>query len=228
MNKENIFIIIPVYNDFEPLDKLIVSLHQNNYSNIIIIDDGSGSEPRPTSNNAGYYYLRHQTNLGQGAALQTGFTYAKQMHAEAVVTFDADGQHDVNDIAILLVTLQRNEADMVMGSRFLSNGNPWMPISKIVVLKLARIVNFLFSGLLLSDAHNGLRALNKNALEKVVLAENRMAHASELLFEAKRHKLRIKEVPVQIHYTKYALKKGQSPWDALKILFDLVLHKLFK
>jgi hypothetical protein len=73
-----------------------------------------------------------------------------------------------------------------------------------------------------------LRALNKSALEKVFLAENRMAHASEFLFEARRHKLRIKEVPVQIHYTKYARKKGQSSWEAVKILFDLVLHKLFK
>jgi hypothetical protein len=99
---------------------------------------------------------------------------------------------------------------------------------KKVVLHTARLINYIFSGLLLSDAHNGLRAFNATALQKITITENRMAHASEILFEIKKHKLRFKEVPVTISYTAYSKKKGQSIWDSVRILFDLILHKLFK
>ena len=89
-------------------------------------------------------------------------------------------------------------------------------------------MNLILSGVLLSDAHNGLRAMNKNAWSKIRITENRMAHATEILFEIKKHHLRFYEVPVNIHYSTYSRKKGQSGWDSIKILFDLVLHKLFK
>jgi hypothetical protein len=80
----------------------------------------------------------------------------------------------------------------------------------------------------LTDAHNGLRALNRAALAKINLTENRMAHASEFLFEIKKHKLRCREIPVHIRYTDYSIQKGQRAGDSIKVLFDLLLHKLFK
>jgi hypothetical protein len=93
-------------------------------------------------------------------------------------------------------------------------------------LQIARIVNFFFTGLWLSDAHNGLRALNKAALQKIVLTENRMAHASEILSLIKKHQLRWCEVPVNILYTNYSKQKGQKPVNAIHIFFDLLLKKL--
>ena len=80
---------------------------------------------------------------------------------------------------------------------------------------------------MLSDAHNGLRALNKTALEKIRITENRMAHASEILFQVKKYRLRFKEVPVHISYTRYSYKKGQTGLDSIKVFIDIVLHKLF-
>lgn len=93
---------------------------------------------------------------------------------------------------------------------------------------MARYVNFLFTGLLLSDAHNGFRALNRKAAELIRIKENRMAHASEILILVKKHKLRLKEVAVEVRYTEYSKAKGQSGWNSIRILFDLLLHKLLR
>jgi glycosyltransferase involved in cell wall biosynthesis len=172
--------------------------------------------------------LEHKVNLGQGAALQTGLTYARKLNTDIVITFDADGQHNEEDIKSLIAPIITNVADVVLGSRFLPDNVSRVPLTKRFILQFARIINFLFSGVLLTDAHNGLRALNRTALAKINLTENRMAHASEFLFEIKKHKLRWKEIPVHIRYTEYSIQKGQKTWDSIKVLFDLLLHKLFK
>jgi hypothetical protein len=91
----------------------------------------------------------------------------------------------------------------------------------------ARIINFLFTGIMLSDAHNGLRAINRTALEKIIITENRMAHATEILFEIKKHGLTLKEVPVKINYNDYSRNHGQSAWNSIKIFFDILFYKLF-
>ncbi|MBL0132629.1 MAG: hypothetical protein IPP79_00755 [Chitinophagaceae bacterium] len=122
-------------------------------------------------------------------------------------------------------TLKR-QADITLGP-FSFRHPSQIPLSKKFVLYLARVINFLFTGMLLSDAHNGLRAL-QFSLQKIRLTENRMAHASELLFEIKSSGLRYTEVPVTIHYSDYSKEKGQSAWQGIQIVFDLVLHKLFK
>ena len=172
-------------------------------------------------------YLRHRVNLGQGAALQTGLEFARKMKAEIVITFDADGQHDPGDLETLLAPLLENQADIVFGSRFLEKKVSSLSLRRKWVLQLARLINFLFSGLMLSDAHNGLRALNKTALEKIRITENRMAHASEILFQVKKYRLRFKEVPVHISYARSSYKKGQTGLDSIKVFIDIVLHKLF-
>ncbi len=174
------------------------------------------------------HYLYHRINLGQGAALQTGIDYARKMNPDIIITFDADGQHTINDFTALIMPILRQEADIVLGSRFLPDSGTILSFPKRMVLQVARFVNFLFSGLLLTDAHNGLRALNRKAYEKISIRENRMAHASEILFEIRKHQLRFMEVPVHIFYTDYSKQKGQSVFDSIKILFDLILHKLFR
>jgi polyprenyl-phospho-N-acetylgalactosaminyl synthase len=226
MNNWEILVVVPVYNEKAIMVNTLTELIQLGYT-VIVVDDGSDE---PVSNLVGHLpitILRHRVNLGQGAALQTAFAYVKKYNPAIVVTFDADGQHDVADIPAMIAPIQSQRADIVLGSRFLPGAGK-IGASKKMVLQLARFINFLLSGALLSDAHNGFRALNRLALEKIELTENRMAHASEILFETRRNKLRFCEVPVHIRYTDYSKQKGQSTWDSIKILFDLVLHKLFK
>lgn len=227
-NKNEIVVVIPSFNEGIILRNVIQNLLNNDYENIIVIDDGSLNPVHDFIDDLPIILLCHRVNLGQGAALQTGFEYARKLGAEIVITFDADGQHDATDIPSLIDPILNNQADIVLGSRFLPTSSHGMPSRKRFLLFMARFVNFLFTGLLLSDAHNGLRALNRLALEKIVITENRMAHATEILYEIKKNQLRYIEVPVNIHYTEYSKQKGQSSLDSIKILFDLVLHKFFK
>ena len=219
-----IIVIIPVYNENAEVVNAVIKGLQTYPFSIVIIDDGS--EPSVDSYGS-VQIITHAVNLGQGAAIQTGLDYAKHINADVAISFDADGQHNPADIQALINTLINEDVDVALGSRFLVNESN-IPLRKKILLGIARWMNYLFTGLLLSDAHNGLRAFNKKAINQIQITENRMAHASEILFEIKKHKLKFKEVPVRIHYTSYSKGKGQSAWDSIRILFDLVLHKLFK
>ena len=225
--QKNIVAVIPAYNEGAVIRNVIAALLKV-ITTVIVVDDGSAEPVINRLHGLPVISLRHKANLGQGAALQTGLTYALQLNPDIVITFDADGQHSVEDVESLIQPILSNRADVVLGSRFLPDSKSKVPLSRKGILQLARIINFMLSGVWLSDAHNGLRALNKTALEKINLTENRMAHASEFLFEIKKHNLRFAEVPVHIHYTQYSRQKGQSGSDSIKVLFDLVLYKLFK
>ena len=221
-------IIIPAYNEREEvLRNTLQSFSEQEYS-VVVVDDGSDEDLSLLLKDLKWVtVLRHPINLGQGAALQTGMDYALAESAEAVVHFDADGQHDVREIPILLDALAQG-ADMALGSRFLRKEDaeavPW---SRRLLLRGARCVNFLFAGKWLSDAHNGFRALNRKAMQSIRITENRMAHATEIVALARKASLKIVEVPVHIQYTEYSRAKGQSWRQSLNILMELLLNKLF-
>lgn len=221
-----IFVIIPAYNENEVLRMTIEEFSTFNYT-IIVVDDGSYISQASFLTGLPVTILRHKINLGQGASLQTGNEYALKQGADFIVHFDADGQHSVHDIQDLLAPLFTNKFDIALGSRFLSTSNK-IPLGKKILLKSARYINFLFSGILLSDAHNGLRAMTAAAISKIRIKENRMAHASEILLAITKNKLRYLEIPVTVKYTAYSKEKGQSAFNSIRIFFDLLLHKLFE
>ncbi len=223
----DIFIIIPAYREAESIGTVLTALHHFGYS-IIVVDDGSDPPLRSKVIGPCVYYLQHRINLGQGAAIQTGIEFALSAGAHFLITFDADGQHQAADIQPLLQPLLEGKSDVSFGSRFLKGSTHNMPAGRRVFIRIAQGINFLFTGLMLTDAHNGLRAMNRKAAEKINITENGMAHASEILFQVKKHKLRYVEVPVNIRYTEYSLKKGQKSWAGFRILFDLLLNKIFR
>lgn len=225
MNKSGIYIIIPVYNEAAIIAQTLHQLVQTEYE-IVVVDDGSVDGSADVIKNFPVHCICHPVNLGQGAALQTGMDFAKLKNAEAVVHFDADGQHRVQDIEQLLSPILNDECDVVFGSRFLNKSDVQIPFLKKIFLQLARYINWMFSGIMLTDAHNGLRAMNRKALHKIYFSENRMAHASEILLLVKEHRLTYTEVPVTIEYTEYSRKKGQSLWNAVNIIFDLLFKKI--
>jgi glycosyltransferase involved in cell wall biosynthesis len=226
--KNNIWIVMPCFNEQDTLHDTIQAVLTEGYTHIIVVDDHSSQNMFSAIADLPVVFIRHSINLGQGAALQTGFEYAKLQHADIVVSFDADGQHSPSDIIHLVNPILEEGFDVVLGSRFLLQSSPSISFSRKMVLQAGRYVNFLFTGILLSDAHNGMRALNKKALQKIDITEGRMAHASEILFQLKQHRLQFKEVPVRVYYSAQSRRKGQSSIDGIKIFFDLILHKLFK
>lgn len=220
----NVFIVIPCYNEGEVLKRNVQELLDLDYQ-VIVVDDGSAVAPWEQLKELPIHFLRHCINLGQGAALQTGMEYAKKLGAEAVIHFDADGQHSPSDIPALISALK--DCDIALGSRFLRRED-WLkvPFMKRLLLRCARVVNFVFTGLWLSDAHNGFRALGPRALGCIDLTENRMAHATEILSQIKTHGLSWREVPTTICYTSYSRQKGQKWYNSFNILIDLILNKI--
>ncbi len=224
---DNIFVLLPVFNEKpELLEQIVSGLMRQGYQ-VVVVDDASAKKVKlPPAERL--YLVRHAVNLGQGAALQTGITLALKKNADYLVTFDADGQHSISDIPALLLPLQEKKADITLGSRFLLPGHHNASWFRQLLLKTGRWVNYFFTGFYLSDAHNGLRAMNRYAAEKIMLKENRMAHATEFLLQIKQHELRMLEVPATVTYTKYSKGKGQSAFNSFRIFFDLFLHKLFE
>lgn len=221
-----VWVIVPAFNEATTITSVVADLVRRDYA-VVVVDDGSTDGTGTSAAAAGAKVVTHACNLGQGAALQTGLQYALRHGAETLVTFDADGQHGASDIGALVEALSAQSADFALGSRFLG-GTVGMPESRRLLLKLATWFTRLSSGLAITDTHNGLRAMTRRGASTIVLRQNRMAHASELLHHIARSGLRYVEVPVTIEYSAYSLAKGQSLADSLRVLVDLSAQRLLR
>jgi polyprenyl-phospho-N-acetylgalactosaminyl synthase len=226
MSPGRVWIVIPAYNE-APVIAGVVEAVRARVGNVVVVDDCSGDGTREAAFSGGAVVLRHPINLGQGAALQTGIRYALSRGAELIVTFDADGQHRPEDIAVLLDTQRRTGADVVIGSRFLG-ATENLPRSRRAILKLATVFTRVTSGLKVTDAHNGLRLLTRSAAQRIEIRQNRMAHASEIIGQIRWLGLSVAEAPVTIVYTEYSLRKGQRLGNALNILVELFIARVNK
>ncbi|MBL8823090.1 MAG: glycosyltransferase family 2 protein [Planctomycetia bacterium] len=226
MHSPSIWIIVPAYQEAARLGNTLHTLMQS-YRQVVVIDDGSADATSQVAHDAGAWVVRHPINCGQGAALQTGITFALQQGADYLVTFDADGQHDPTEIPRLLEPLQTGQADVALGSRFLGN-TVNMPWTRRFILKAGVLFTRIVSQMRVTDTHNGFRALTRQAALKINLLQDRMAHASEILDQIRRHRLRYVEVPVTIRYTADTLAKGQSSLHAVKIAGELLLGRMIK
>lgn len=227
INPQSVFIVVPAYNESTTLQLVVQQLLANGFTPVVV-DDGSAKTLKPFVPPGSAFFIRHKVNLGQGAALQTGISFALAKNATYIVTFDADGQHDPTNINELIHTLIETKVDIVLGSRFMTGSVHNMPGKRKRLLKLARYINYFFSGLLLTDAHNGLRVMTIAAAKKIQLRENRMAHATEILSQIKKNKLKYIEAPANVLYTDYSRQKGQTIWSSFRIFFDILLNKVFK
>jgi glycosyltransferase involved in cell wall biosynthesis len=195
---------------------------------IVVVDDGS-QDDTSAIRELPVTYIRHAVNLGQGAALQTGMTYAGRAGAEVVVHFDADGQHDWRQIGALVAPILDRSADVVLGSRFLrAEDAARVPWPKRVVLRIGILVSWLLTGIRLSDAHNGFRALSRSAIQRIQLSETGFAHATEILQRIREARLKYVEVPITVAYSDYSRRKGQSVWNSFNIVVDLLLSRILR
>lgn len=221
-------IVVPLYNEEAVIRDVLLELKQK-YSKyaIIVIDDSSTDNSYKKAYIRDIYLLRHSVNLGQGAALQTGIEYAKELECSYVVTFDSDGQHNPDDIELFIKRLDKGDVDIVLGSRFLGSSEN-MPTRKKYLLKLSRFFTWVTTGIWLSDSHNGFRAINIKRFPNFEITQNRMAHASEIISIIKTLGMRYTELPCHIRYTDYTLQKGQSMWNSINIVLDYFIGSLTK
>lgn len=220
----SVFVVIPVYNEAAALGSVLERLVPFEYS-IVVVDDGSTDGSSSVARSKADWLIRHSTNLGQGAALQTGIQFSLDKGATYIVTFDSDGQHSGSDIPALLDALDNSQADYALGSRFLGVA-PGIPWTRSLILRLGVVFTRVMSRINVSDTHNGLRAMTRRGAERIRLTMNRMEHASEILDQIAASKLRYVEVPVRIEYDAYTLAKGQRSSSALKTAAKLIAERM--
>ena len=222
--REATFVIVPAYQEATTLPRVLEELVAT-YPQVVVVDDGSSDGTDAVARARAPYVLRHLVNRGQGAALQTGMVFALSRGARWIVTFDADGQHRVEDVAGLLAPLVRGECEITLGSRFLGQALH-LPPMRWLVLRLAVLFTRTMSGVRLTDTHNGLRAFSRDAAERIEITMDRMAHASELIDLIAATNLPFREVPVTIHYSDYSKAKGQSSGGAIRVAFHYLIGRL--
>jgi glycosyltransferase involved in cell wall biosynthesis len=218
-----VFVIIPAYNEASVVANTVgevSALYQ-----AVVVNDGSSDDTARLANEAGAIVLSHAINRGQGAALQTGIEYALNQGVDIVVTFDADGQLSVADIKELIKPIEEGMADIVLGSRFLGDAKS-LPAARSLVLKIAIALTRFYTGLKVTDTHNGLRAFSAKAAKQLDIRQDGMAHASEIIEHIKKYNWRFVEIPMTMIYTEYSLNKGQKLSGALKIVWDMILSRV--
>lgn len=221
-----VVVVMPAYNESGALAEVLESVCAKNLT-VVVVDDGSTDDTWIVASRFPVHRLRHPINLGQGAALQTGTSYALELGASEIVHFDSDGQHAVNDIERLLEPIQTGAADIALGSRFLKEKDRRrVPLGRMLLLRLAVMVNLAITRVRLSDAHNGFRAMSRETARRIRIRHNGPAHATEIVDEIRRHALCVVEVPTTITYTTYSQAKGQRSWSAVDTFFDLILRRI--
>lgn len=225
MNKSNfddVAVVVPAFNEESKVIETLNELSQF-FENIILVDDGSSDRTTEFAKSTKQTVLTHPINLGQGAALQTGITKALQNESvNYILTFDADGQHSVSSAIAMIEAIKSSGCNVMLGSRFLETEAINMPSKKKFILRLGIIFTRFDSGLKITDTHNGLRVMDRSFASSLKINHAGMAHASEILNHIRNVDAKWQEFPAQIYYTEYSMGKGQSIFNAINILTEMI------
>lgn len=217
-------VVIPAFNEEQTIFSVASAVLERGHD-VVVVDDGSSDGTSAQARRGGARVLRHPINRGYGAALTTGTQWAVRRGYEVVVHFDADGQHDPDDIASVVQPIRAGEADVAIGSRFLGKAQS-LPWRRRLLIRLAVLFTRVVSHVRLTDAHNGFRALSAAAARRLECTEDGMSYASELIERVARQGLRLCEVPVTISYSEYSMSKGESNLAKLRVGFRFLWSKL--
>lgn len=220
---DDVCVVVPLFDEAEVIGGVVRGL-LSRFPLVVCVDDGSIDDSARLAAEAGAHLVQHPVNLGQGAALQTGITFAlRHTDARYIVTFDADGQHRVADAEAMVERARGEDLAIVFGSRFLDRRTKPRLIRRLI-LKTAVLVTNWTTGLRLTDAHNGLRVIRRDAAARLDLTQDRMAHATQIVAQLGRTGLPWAEQPVHVLYTEYSTAKGQSSLNSVNILVDLIFR----
>ena len=218
-------VVIPMYNEASVIGDVVRAVRER-FGRVVCVDDGSSDESPVLARAAGAEVVPHPVNLGQGAALETGLRRAlRDPLTRYVVTFDADGQHSVEDAAGMVAAADDLGMQVVLGSRFLG-GIEGATGHRKALLKMAVRFTRATTGLNVTDAHNGLRVFRRDVAEKLRFRLHGMSHASEVLSVIARQEWSYIEHPTTVVYTDYSRAKGQRGYNAFNIVYDLALNRV--
>jgi len=213
------WIVMPAYNEELSVGKVLDALKREGWRKIIVVDDGSRDRTAEIARSKGALVVSHRQNMGLGAALRTGLNKAHQLGADCAVTFDADGQHDLDAVRALVQAL--NDADLVIGVR----RHLGIPLHQRVGNFGLNLITYLFSGGL-TDSQSGSRAFSKRALDLIRIRSTRYEVSSKIIIQAKKRGRRLREVPVKCFYTKYSKARGTTIASGVKIFWGLLKQEV--
>ncbi|MEM2978791.1 MAG: glycosyltransferase family 2 protein [Candidatus Hadarchaeales archaeon] len=218
MRKEDVWVVVPAYNEERSVGKVLRELKGRGWRNLVVVDDGSVDATGEVARSAGAVVLRHEVNSGLGAALRTGLREAARRGAKAAVTFDADGQHDPDSVERIVEGLEG--ADFVVGKR----RSVGIPLNKRFGNFVLDVLTFLLSGIF-TDSQSGNRGFSRKALEEVEIRNDRYAVSSELILLASKKGWRVREVPVKCFYHEYSKAKGTTILSGFRIFLTLLAQE---
>lgn len=193
-----VFVGLPAFNEEKNIAQMIVQL-QKHVDGVLVCNDGSSDLTGEIAEKLGAVVVNHSKNLGYGAAIKSLFSKAKELDLDVLVTFDADGQHRIQDLKQVLDPIKNGSADIVIGSRFLGDDSTVPEYRKIGIKTITSISN-IAGDLKLTDSQSGFRAYNNKAIQSLNLSERGMGVSTEILIKSSKIGLSIKEVPITILY----------------------------
>jgi len=190
---------LPAFNEEKNIASIISRIGKIT-DTIIVCNDGSSDLTAEIASKMGAIVITHDKNLGYGAAIRSLFIKAKELDIDVLVTFDADGQHDVNDIENVVKPILEKKADLVIGSRFLDNSEGDIPTYRKTGIKIITKLTNISLKEKINDSQSGFRSYSKDVLSKIVPSDSGMGVSSEILIKASNNDFRIAEVPIKISY----------------------------
>jgi polyprenyl-phospho-N-acetylgalactosaminyl synthase len=200
--------IIPAYNEVTRIENVVRGALKH-VDTVLVIDDGSTDGTAEHAERAGAKVVSHKMNCGPGAATMTGIHAARCINADIVVTIDADGQHNPDDIPKLLKCVLDKNADLVIGSRFKNKDNS-IPTVRRIFNMLGNIFTYMMTGKYVSDSQSGFKVFGPNAVKQLHLHLSGFEFCSEIIRESQQHRWKVEEIPIRVTYSEYTLAKGQS------------------
>lgn len=223
-------IIMPAFNEEEVLASVIKSLPKklNGIDEIvsIVIDDGSSDSTYKIAKKHAHHVVRNLVNMGVGTATKIGIEAAKMLEVDIIVTMDSDGQHSPDDITRIIKPIVEDGHDIVIGTRMLEKKD--MPFIKTIGNWGMNVITFLVFQKWVSDSQSGMKAMSKNAFTKIQIDSAGYEICSEIIGEAKFHRLKMTEIPIKTIYTDYSKIKGQNIFNAINIFTRILSLRVGK
>ncbi len=219
-------VVIPAYNEEQRIATVLEKLLGDSFE-VVVVDDGSDDQTMEIALSSGAFVLRHETNLGQGAALRTGTLWGLKNGYDYIAHFDADGQHRIEDLKNLLGSFKKGEHQVVLGSRFLEQ-NSSIPPKKKFILALAKIFSKYLLKLRFSDPQSGLRVLKREVVPLLLWQNDDYLHCTEILCLIEKKGINFREESVIINYDDYSTTKKIKPkiTMGIKLFWEKLINRL--
>lgn len=217
--------VIPAYNESQRI-AVVVERTLKFVDGVVVSNDGSTDDTADAARRAGATVVSHPQNCGAGAATMTGIVAARALRADAIVTLDADEQHDPHDIPSLLQPILGDEADIVFANRFGQKNR--IPFIRRFFNAIGNLVTFAATGKWVNDSQCGFKVFGPRAAREVSIRMSGYEFCTELVREAVQHKWRIAEVPIKVLYSQYTLAKGQSFANGVKTALRILLRSFLR